>query len=113
MATSTIKGGVASFNPTRNTSNTTSGAAKGMYDARSGLVRISINFNHSSDISTGTELFTVPTTYRPTANVQGNGFFQTAGGMTAGSITVNSSGQISQGASNACRSGFGYVEYIK
>lgn len=114
MATSVIKGGVEEFTLTRN-SSITSGAGKGLYDRRTGIVRISLQFNNTTALTTTTDLFTIPTEYAPKENVSGLGLIwngaASSPSMSGASYPVNTEGGIRQNASNTTTRGFGYIEY--
>lgn len=116
MATSVIKGGIEEFTLTRN-SSIASGGGKGIYDRRTGVVRISLQFNNGSTaIPTTTNLFTIPTEYAPKEVTGGIGLIWNGAvaspSMSGASYFANTEGGIRQSASNNTSRGFAYIEYV-
>lgn len=115
MATSIIKGGIKSFVLERD-SGISGGQGYGIYDSRSGIVRINFNYNNGdTTINTSTPLFTVPSEYRPNNNKSGSGVVWTGGAsspLMAGAVySVNTEGIVKQSTSGYATRGFGYIEY--
>lgn len=112
---STINGKLAAvaFDLTRNTTNTTSGNGKGIYDKATGTVRLYFQWAHSSNVASGTTLFTIPSGYRPPAQFTGYGLIRTSENVPLpATYTISTAGAITQTASNSARGGFAVIEYI-
>ena len=75
-------------------------------------VRVHFYFNANSNISTSTTLFTIPSGFRPLAEVTGSMFYQDAN-KVGGAYTfkITTAGVMTQNAGSTIRQGFGYVEY--
>lgn len=101
-----------SFSCTRNTTNTTSGGAKGVYDKASGTVRIWGQWANTANTG-AVELFTIPSSYRPAANEVGYGIVRTSADVPLPSnyTAYTSGGSIMQNGSTQARGGFFYIEY--
>lgn len=98
------------FAGTRN-SGFSAGSCVGVYDPVTGIVRITFAFTSTSNVATGTTLFTIPEDYRPDDTVGGSAFFGLASGTGASGCFLSSSGTITQNVSSTVRTGFGYIEY--
>lgn len=87
----------------------------GTYDKLTGTVRINFSASKSSNIGTSDTLLTIPSAYRPSGTVYGNGMIETYVSSehraSAYRVSINSSGQIKQGLSGYARSAFGVFEY--
>ena len=114
-----LAGGLTVARPTTSFSGTVgtglSGSCNGIYDALSKTVRINFQVRKSTDIATSDVLFTIPSAYRPSAAVSGSGvveaYVSSAYRTRAYEVTLNTSGEITQGYSNYARSIFGVFEY--
>lgn len=111
MATSTIKGGTVEFSLIRG-SDISGGEGNGVYDRRSGLVRINFFYNNGTTaIPATTVLFTVPAAYRPRTAKTGSGTIW-ANNLMAGTPTnLGTDGTIKQTQSGTKTRGYGYIEY--
>ncbi len=112
---STIDGNLSatSFNLTTDSTNVTSGSGKGVYDKASKTVRIYLQWNNTTNVSSSATLFTIPSAYRPSATVTGYGIVRTSGDVPLpAAYSVSTSGAVAQTASNAARGGFSMIEYI-
>ena len=102
------------FSGTRN-SGFSAGSCTGVYDHVTGIVRLTFGFTSTSNVATGTTLFTIPEEYRPASQATGTALFgvYTSSGMTTGAATctLNENGTITQSLTSNARSGFGYIEY--
>ena len=114
-----LAGGLTVASPTTSFSGTVgtglTGSCNGIYDALSKTVRINFQVRKSTDIATSDVLFTIPSAYRPSAAVSGSGvveaYVSSAYRTRAYEVTLNTSGEITQGYSNYARSIFGVFEY--
>ena len=114
-----LAGGLTVASPTTSFSGTVgtglTGSCNGIYDALSKTVRINFQVRKSTDIATSDVLFTIPSAYRPSAAVTGSGvveaYVSSAYRTRAYEVTLNTSGEITQGYSNYARSIFGVFEY--
>lgn len=101
------------FDLTRNTTNTTSGGGKGIYDKAAGTVRLYLQWSNTSNTAANATLFTIPEAYRPSAAVTGYGMIRTSADVPLpANHAITTTGAISQTASNAARGGFAVIEYI-
>ena len=93
------------FTLTSNNSLNYSGGT-GIYFPECDLVIVFGGVSNASDITTGTLLATIPSSYRPSSSRQINGRFNTDANVNAvtGVITINADGTIYQGASGHVRS---------
>ena len=111
MAESIIKGGVNGFTGTR-TSAMSKGTCYGTFDRKTRVVTLNFYAHSSSDITTSTKLFTIPSEYCPSETVYGS-VVAIGGGVTATErCRVLSSGDVYQGASNIARQVAGMIQYI-
>lgn len=105
---------IETFTGTRG-SGLTAGECHGTYDKWTKTVRLYLYGTKSSNGTTSEVLFTIPSGYRPSSNITGGAIVGSLSGgtiqTTAGSLYVNSNGQIKQGATNYLRSIFGTIEY--
>lgn len=84
------------FNPTRNTTNTEVGVAYGIYDPGAKTVRIYGWARNSSGIPLNSQMFSIPSAYRPSATKNGVGVYVYSNGIGTNQIAVNSNGDITQ-----------------
>lgn len=105
---------IVSFTGTRG-AGLTAGDCYGIYDKWTNTVRLYIVGSKSTNGSTGEILFTIPSSYRPSSSVSGGAIFgaMVSGTIqtTAGSVTINTSGQITQGATGYLRAIYSVIEY--
>lgn len=104
------------FNLTR-ASTISGGYGYGRYDGAINVVRINLDFNNGNTaIATSKTLFTIPEEYRPSSTKYGNGIVWTGGASsplaTGARFSVNTAGEVKQGASNNTTRGFAYIEYL-
>lgn len=81
-------------------------------DNASQTIRLVFYFNATSNISTSTTIFTIPSGFRPSAEVSGSMFYSDANNVS-GSYTfkITTSGALTQNAGTNIRQGFGVAEY--
>ena len=94
-------------------SQLTSGACYGYYHPDNNSVSLYVSFVSTNNITAASTLFTVPSQYRPSGAAYGVCMMMDAsgGGCSVGDLVLNTSGQISQSASNSRRLGIGVMEY--
>ena len=81
-------------------------------DNSTNTVRVHFYFNATQNIGTSTYLFTIPSGFRPSAEVNGAMFYadqNNVGGAYTFKITTG--GVITQNAGSTIRQGFGFAEY--
>lgn len=101
------------FNLTRDTTNTTSGGGRGIYDKASSTVRVYLQWSNSANVAANATLFTIPKAYRPSSAVTGYGIIRTSADVPLpANHSITTAGAISQTASNSARGGFSVIEYI-
>ena len=112
MAVSKFASGSRMFAADRNTSNTTTGVARGLYDVATGCVRINFYATHTANIGTNSPMFNVPSQYRPSSTVAGSCVaFNSAGAPTVGRCKIDSTGNLYQIEVATTRQVYGYIEY--
>lgn len=89
------------FTPTRNTTNTEGGGAYGIYDPGAKTVRIYGWARNASGIPINSQMFSIPSAYRPSATKNGVGVYVYSNGIGTNPIAVNSNGDITQAWSAA------------
>lgn len=88
------------------------GNCHGMYIPVLKLAILTFNFTLSSgSAGTSTNLFTIPSAYRPSATVYGSGYGKSSSATGGLHVSVNSSGQVRQGTMSACTGGNGMIVY--
>ena len=93
------------------------GAAFGFYDTASRTVRINFrcsNTDSAGPIATGTTLFTVPDEFKPVGRNRYGSVMEMNSNNVAGvgRCSINTSGEIKQGASSSARYVIGIIEYV-
>ena len=90
-----------SFTPTRNTTNTEVGEAYGIYDPGANTVRIIGWARKSSGITLNTQMFSIPSAYRPSSTKKGVGVYVYSGSVGANPVSVYANGDIMQAWSSS------------
>ena len=89
-----------------------SGNCQGIYVPALGLVFLTFNFTASSSAaSTSTNLFLIPSAYRPSENKFGAGYGKSSSATGGVRALVNSSGYVRQYTMSACTGGNGFIVY--
>ena len=96
-------------------SSISTGAAYGLYDKFTDTMRINFRASNNSNISTSAVLFKIDDAfrgYRPSEAKSGSCMEMNSSSVAGiGPCTINSNGEIKQGASNAARYIIGVIEY--
>lgn len=91
-----------------------SGNCQGVYISLFSLVILSFNFTMSTgSASTSTNLFRIPTTYRPASTEHGSGYGKTSSTTGGLRTSVTSDGYVRQVTMSAATGGFGVLVYTK
>lgn len=81
-------------------------------DKSANTVRAHFYFNSNSNVGTSTTLFTIPSGFRPSSEVNGTMFYMDANNVGgAYTFKVSTAGILTQNAGSTIRQGFGYIEY--
>lgn len=87
------------------------GTLVGAYDPNTGLVTINFACRSTSNISMSATLFTIPTQYKPSAEVTVPMLVYTSSAHLGYHGTLSTAGVLTQGGSNSARGVFGSVSY--
>ena len=99
------------FTPTRSTTNTDGGAAYGIYDPGAKTVRIYGRAQKTGGIPLSSQMFSVPSAYRPSATKNGLCFANYSSGFGTGGIEVKANGDITQTFSASSTPLVFFIEY--